>query len=70
MEEAERKKKEKDNNKIEELKKGNEIKEKDEYRLKINTKKDKPVLSENQREENILNSIILIYLLLLILFNF
>ena len=46
------------------------IKEKDEYRLKINTKKDKPILSENQREENILNSIILIYLLLLILFNF
>ena len=38
MEEAERKKKEKDNNKIEELKISNEIKEKDEYSLKIKQK--------------------------------
>jgi hypothetical protein len=33
-------------------------------------KEEKPVLSESQKEENILNSIILIYLILLILFSF
>ena len=71
MDEAERKEKEKENNKKEEeLRKRSEFKVKEEKKIKINKKKEVPVLSENQKEENLLNSIILIYLILLILFNF
>ena len=70
IEEREKQKKEKD---AEEERKRLEYKEKMQQELKINRKKieedEKNNLSKNQKEQELLNTIILIYIMLLFLFN-